>query len=76
MNSTIDFGGGALGSLGKNSFVANERGAIRVPPSRITASDNWWNGGLPRIFDAEDVVFPHSRVHWSGIWWRRGELNT
>ncbi len=60
--AVIDFGGGALGSLGKNSFVANERGAMPVPPSRITASDNWWNGGLPGIFDAEDVVFPDSRV--------------
>ena len=67
MNSTIDFGGGALGSLGKNSFVANERGAMRVPPSRITASDNWWNGGLPRIFDAEDVVFPDSRVEFAPL---------
>ena len=38
--AVIDFGGGALGSLGKNSLVANERGAMRVPPIRITASDN------------------------------------
>ena len=38
--AVIDFGGGALGSLGKNSSVANERGAMPVPPSRITASDN------------------------------------
>ena len=65
--AVIDFGGGALGSLGKNSFVANERGAMRVPPSRITASDNWWNGGLPRIFDAEDVVFPDSRVEFAPL---------
>lgn len=63
--AVIDFGGGALGSVGNNRFVDNERGAMRVPPSRITASDNWWNGGLPRIYDAEDEVFPDSRVEFA-----------
>jgi len=61
----IDFGGGVLGSEGNNSFVNNERGAMRVPPSRITASNNWWNGGMPRIYDAEDEVFPDSNVEFA-----------
>jgi len=50
----VDFGGGALGSLGKNRFIANEKGAMRIPQSRITAENNWWGGGKPTVYDSED----------------------
>ena len=50
----VDLGGGALGSLGGNRFVGNEKGAMRVPQSRITAANNWWNGAKPILYDSED----------------------
>ncbi|MFP6571895.1 MAG: hypothetical protein VB674_04710 [Vicinamibacterales bacterium] len=50
----VDLGGGVLGSLGRNRFVGNEKGAMRVSQSRITAANNWWDGGKPTIYDGED----------------------
>ena len=50
----VDFGGGALGSLGHNRFVDNAKGAFRVPDSRITARRNWWGGSEPTVYDAEN----------------------
>ena len=50
----VDFGGGVLGSLGKNRFIGNEKGAMRVPQSRVTAANNWWDGGKPTVYDSED----------------------
>ena len=49
-----DLGGGVLGSLGRNRFVGNEKGAMRVSQSRITAANNWWDGCKPTIYDGED----------------------
>lgn len=51
---TVDLGGGALGSRGRNRFIDNEKGAIRMPPMRMTAQHNWWDGGAPTIFDSDD----------------------
>jgi hypothetical protein len=50
----VDLGGGALGSLGENRFIGNTKGAMRVPQSRITATNNWWDGGKPIMYDGED----------------------
>ncbi len=51
---TVDFGGGALGSRGHNRFIGNEKGAMRVPQNRITAANNWWDGGKPTIYNSEN----------------------
>ena len=50
----VDLGGGALGSLGNNRFVGNEKGAMRVPRNRITAANNWWDGGAPTVYNGEN----------------------
>ena len=50
----VDFGGGALGSLGNNRFIGNEKGAMRVPHNRITAANNWWDGGEPTVYNSEN----------------------
>ncbi len=57
----VDFGGGALGSLGNNRFVGNNKGAMRVPQNRITAMHNWWGGGEPMVYDSENQ--PSSEAH-------------
>ena len=51
---TVDLGGGALGSRGHNRFIDNEKGAIRLPPIRMTAQHNWWDGGTPTLYDNDD----------------------
>jgi hypothetical protein len=51
---TVDLGGGALGSRGHNRFIDNENGAMRVPPSRVTARHNWWDGEAPTLYDSDD----------------------
>jgi len=53
-SAVVDLGGGALGSLGNNRFIGNEKGAMRVPQSRITAIKNWWDGVKPILYDDED----------------------
>lgn len=50
----VDLGGGVLGSRGHNRFIDNEKGAMRVPPSRISARHNWWNGSAPTVYDSDD----------------------
>ena len=50
----VDFGGGALGSLGNNRFIGNEKGAMRVPQNRITAANNWWDGGEPTVYNSQN----------------------
>lgn len=60
--ATIDFGGGALGSLGNNRFIDNKRGEMRVPQYRVTARNNWWGGGKPNIYNSEDEVWEGSKV--------------
>ena len=34
--------------------MGNEKGAMRVPQSRVTAANNWWNGGKPTVYDSEE----------------------
>jgi hypothetical protein len=51
---TVDLGGGVLGSRGHNRFIDNEKGTMRVPPSRISAQHNWWDGGAPTVYDSDD----------------------
>lgn len=58
----VDFGGGALGSSGNNRFINNAAGAMRVPPNRVTAQNNWWGGETPRIYNGENEPITESRV--------------
>ena len=58
----VDLGGGVLGSRGRNRFAGNGKGALRVPQSRITAANNWWDGGKPTIYDGEDRLSEVSNV--------------
>jgi hypothetical protein len=58
----VDLGGGALGSLGNNRFIDNEKGAMRVPRNRITAEHNWWDGGDPAIYNSENQPSSHAHV--------------
>lgn len=45
---TLDFGGGALGSLGQSSIYANgNRDFVEVGTGSITAENNWWGTAAP-----------------------------
>ena len=58
----VDLGGGALGSLGRNRVIGNDKGALKVPESRITAQHNWWGGGEPTVYNSENQPSGDARV--------------
>jgi hypothetical protein len=58
----VDLGGGALGSRGNNRFIGNGKGASRVPQNRITAMNNWWDGGEPMVYNSENQPSDEANV--------------
>ncbi len=67
ISATADFGGGALGSIGHNRFSDNARGEIRVTGKQISASNNWWGGNNPTIYNADNVVTTDSKVVYTPV---------
>jgi len=64
---TVDFGGGALGSLGNNRFIDNQKGDMRVPQFRVTAGNNWWNDSEPTIYNSENEEWNNSKVEFESV---------
>ncbi len=58
--TTVDLGGGALGSQGLNRFVDSEAAEIQVVNANPIARNNWWGRQRPRI----DRVGDKSTVDW------------
>lgn len=48
-SSTVDLGGGDLGSVGHNRIVGSAEAEIRVLNANPVAKHNWWGGGEPRV---------------------------
>lgn len=63
----VDFGGGALGSVGNNRFIGNEKGAIRITRDRIAAQYNWWGGAGPTIHNSVDEPHRDSSVEFRPV---------
>ncbi len=63
----VDFGGGALGSVGNNRFIGNEKGAIRITRDRIAAQYNWWDGAEPTIHNSVDEPHGDSSVEFRPV---------
>ena len=47
--STVDLGGGALGSAGRNRITGSAEGELSVINATPVAKHNWWGGSEPRV---------------------------
>jgi len=57
---TVDLGGGALGSKGRNRVLGSVEAEIFAMDTNPVAKHNWWGGSAPRVVvegDAAGVVF-------------------
>ena len=62
--STVDLGGGELGSAGNNRIIGSVSGELRAIQANPVARNNWWGGGAPTVelvgaastFDGEPML--------------------
>lgn len=47
--AVIDFGGGPLGSKGRNTILGSIQGGFKLENEHVVARNNWWGGATPTV---------------------------